>query len=54
MNIEGWDKFRKFDIDDVFNFLCIKIRVNIKIVIMCVDCFRIDKKYNLFIIIYCD
>ncbi|OTW35033.1 recombinase family protein [Enterobacter kobei] len=54
MNTEGWDKFRKFDIDDALNPLRTKIRANIKTVIMRVDCSRIDKKHNLFTITYRD
>lgn len=54
MNTEGWDKFRKFNIDDALDPLRAKIRANIKTVILRVDCTRVDKKHNLFTIIYRD
>ncbi|MBK2390026.1 recombinase family protein [Klebsiella pneumoniae] len=54
MNTEGWDKFREFDINDALAPLRAKIRASIKTVVMRVDCFRIDKKHNLFTITYRD
>ncbi|WP_051880512.1 recombinase family protein [Buttiauxella noackiae] len=55
MNLEGWDKFRDFDVSDIYNIERLKIRASIKTVVQRIECKRLpDPKHTLFNVLYRD
>lgn len=51
---QGWDKLAEFDLSDVKNLERQKIKLKIKGALRTIECYRIDKSKNLFVLVYLD
>lgn len=55
MNLEGWERFREFDVTDVQNVERLKIRASIKTVIQRIECTRLaNPRHTFFNVTYRD
>ncbi|EHI3273279.1 recombinase family protein [Salmonella enterica] len=51
---QGWEKLAQFDLNDVENEERLKIRVKIKGALKAIECGRINRNMNLFVLVYLD